>query len=110
MNEKKYKDIAILPEFRTKEGTKNNTKLLVSSGIKDGLNPRLLLKLIKKECNIPGERITGITVKDTYSFFIVPPSDAEKILKVFGKGKNPVIQKAENDIRQGKKNTKKKKR
>ncbi|MFH0976946.1 MAG: DEAD/DEAH box helicase [Spirochaetota bacterium] len=111
LNEKKYKEIAVVSRPREDHAEdRGKTRLFVSFGRKDGLNPRKLLKLINNEAKVPAGKITEVMIKDSYSFLTVPFTEAEKILKAFRDscGKKPVIQKAESGSNPKKKNKKKK--
>jgi ATP-dependent RNA helicase DeaD len=102
LNEKKYKDIAIVSGKGSGKGKKEEfdgrglTRLFVSFGKKDGINPKKLLKLVNNATGTPSGKITGIIIKDSYSFLTVPFGEAEKIINAFSHadGKKPVIQKA----------------
>ena len=111
LNEKKYKAIQDTSrEAPVKAAGK--ARLFVSLGIKDGLSTRKLIKLINNESKVPAGKITEIKVMDSYSFLTVPLEEAEIILKAFDKRKDkkPVVQKANDYIKNQKKKQKKKKK
>jgi ATP-dependent RNA helicase DeaD len=86
------------PEIRGfKVDTKGTTRLFIALGKHDGMTPRKISSLIRKEINIPDNKIDDIGVYDDFSFVTVPFNDAEKILSIFSKktqGGKPLITKA----------------
>lgn len=59
------------------------TRLFLTAGRKDDLTPIKLIKIIEKECNIPGKIIRNIDIFDSFSFITVPFHEAELILQLF---------------------------
>ena len=111
-DEKKYKDIQIINKSKGEPSRgRGKSRLFISFGNKDGINPRKLLKLINNETKIPAGRINEIMIKDSYSFRTVSFEDAETILQAFSErtGKKPLIQKADGAGPKPQKNKKKKK-
>ncbi|MCP4727658.1 MAG: DEAD/DEAH box helicase, partial [bacterium] len=76
LNEKKYKKITEVSV--DKKGT---SRLFVSFGRKDGLDPRKLIKLIKNEAKVNAGKISEVKVMDSFSFLTVPFGESEIILK-----------------------------
>ncbi len=62
---------------------KGKTRLFVTHGKNDGLNAKKLVELIKKICNIPGEKIRDIQILDKFSFVTLPFHEAEILLSHF---------------------------
>lgn len=63
--------------------TSNNTRLFLTTGRKDNMTPIKLIRIIEKECDIPGKLIRNIDIFDSFSFITVPLQEAEVILKLF---------------------------
>ncbi len=108
LNEKKYKKIT-----EVSVDNKGTSRLFVSFGKKDGLNPRKLVKLINNETKVSSGKINEVRVMDNYSFLTVPFKEAEIILKAFNlrKGaKKPYIQRANSPETKSKKKKKKKRK
>ncbi|HPE17357.1 MAG TPA: DEAD/DEAH box helicase [Tenuifilaceae bacterium] len=86
------------PEIRDfKVDKKGTTRLFIALGKKDGMSPRKISAFIRKEVQIPDNKIDDIAVFDEFSFLTVPFNDAERILSVFSKktqGGKPLITKA----------------
>lgn len=86
------------PEIRGfKVDKKGTTRLFIAMGKKHGMSPRKISSFIRKEVQIPDNKIDDIGVYDEFSFITVPFNDAEKILSAFskqGKGGKPLITKA----------------
>ena len=67
-------------------------------GKEDNITPVDILKMMKKKADVEGQRISGITINDSYSFFNVPEDDAQTILKKLnpkGTGKRPLVERAD---------------
>ncbi|MBA4251777.1 MAG: RNA helicase [Chlorobiaceae bacterium] len=72
-------------------------RLFLAMGKKDDLTPVEILKLVKKKTGIEGNRISEISINDTFSFFNVTDKDADIIIdKLNSKssGKKPLIERA----------------
>ncbi len=107
LNEKNYVEI---------EGSsidkKNKTRLFVTQGKVDGLNPKKLILAIQELCKIPDHKIYDIQVMEKFSFVTLPFADAEKILLHFKqgrRGKKLYISKAQKENTNNNKFKKKKK-
>ena len=91
-------DERLYPEIRGfKVDTKGTTRLFIALGKRDGMTPKKISALIRKEISIPDKKIDDIGVYDEFSFVTVPYNDAEKILSVFSRrtqGGKPLITKA----------------
>ncbi|CAM3131970.1 DEAD/DEAH box helicase [Streptobacillus ratti] len=64
---------------------KDNTRLFIALGEKDGLNVNKLLKLIHEKTKVPGRKIKDVKVMPNFSFITVPLNEAEVIIKIFNK-------------------------
>lgn len=76
---------------------RGKARMFLALGKKDDLTPHALLDLLKKKAKIPGEKVTGIHINDSYSFFNVTPNEADVILdKLNSKDKNkrPLVERA----------------
>ncbi len=74
------------------------TRLFIAMGKEDNITPVDILKMMKKKADVEGQRISGITINDSYSFFNVPEDDAQTILKKLnpkGTGKRPLVERAD---------------
>ncbi|WP_073508122.1 DEAD/DEAH box helicase [Streptobacillus notomytis] len=80
---------------------KDNTRLFIALGEKDGLNVNKLLKLIHEKTKVPGRKIKDVKVMPNFSFITVPLDEAEIIMKIFNKNtsKNnkPMVEVANSD-------------
>ncbi|WP_064591515.1 DEAD/DEAH box helicase [Streptobacillus moniliformis] len=80
---------------------KDNTRLFIALGEKDGLNVNKLLKLIHEKTKVPGRKIKDVKVMPNFSFITVPLDEAEIIIKIFNKNttKNskPMVEVANSD-------------
>lgn len=95
LSEKKYKDVKEFNEVSVDH--KGTARLFISLGIKDGLTPKKLTKLINNETSIPAGKVSEIKVMESFSFLTVPFKEAEVILKTFKgrKGeKKPIVKRA----------------
>jgi len=97
LNEKKYKaikDVTVKTRGKTSSGKE---RLFVAIGTKDGLTPRKLMNLIKKESNVGSDHISQVEVMENFSFLTVPSDKTDKIIDSFNsnsEGRRPVIQRA----------------
>ena len=72
--------------FDTKDKKKKNrankgySRLFIAMGKKDGISPRKLLSFLLKKANINSNKVDGIQIMDSYSFFNVPFDLSEVIL------------------------------
>ena len=91
-------DVSSYSEIRTfRVDTKGTTRLFIGMGRKDGMSPKKLSDFIRREVQIPDNKIDDINVRDDFSFITVPFADAEKILRAFADQKSdgkPLITKA----------------
>lgn len=74
--------------------TKGTTRLFIALGKHDGMNPKKLIRLIKKEANIPDRKIGKIQIFDKFSFITMPFREAEELLEIFKRkqsGKRPMV-------------------
>ncbi len=73
-------------EFEFKVRDKKNrpnkgySRLFIAIGKKDGINPRKLLSILMKKANVNSNKVEGIQIMDSYSFFNVPFDLSEVIL------------------------------
>ncbi len=96
LDEKKYRDIRSISVDH-----KGKSRLFVSFGRKDGLNPRKLIKMINNETRVSAGKISEVRVMETFSFLTVPFEEAEIILKSFKRSDDstmPIVQRA-NDMK-----------
>lgn len=66
---------------------KGKARLFFSQGKKDGLTAPALLKILKKKAKIDSEKITGIQISETFSFFNAAPKEAEIIIQKLNQNK-----------------------
>jgi ATP-dependent RNA helicase DeaD len=75
----------------------STTRLFFAKGRVDGMTPRQLLDILKRETGIEARRIDDIKILDNFSFFATNGDDAEQILAVYkrnrGHGK-PMVERA----------------
>ncbi len=79
----RYSEVRDLGDTAAPVDRTGRTRIFVSKGTNDGLTPRKLLKLIRKEAEVDEELIKGIVVKDSFSFLTVPFAEAEMIVQAF---------------------------
>lgn len=73
------------------------TRLFLALGKKDDLTPNTLLDMLKKKAKVPGNKVTGIHINDSYSFFNVTAGEADLILEKLNskdKKKRPLVERA----------------
>jgi len=79
------------------ESDRGKARMFLALGKKDDLTPHALLDLLKKKAKVPGEKVTGIHINDSYSFFNVTPNEADVILDKLNskdKKKRPLVERA----------------
>lgn len=80
--------------------TKGKTRLFVAQGRKDGMTPKKLVTLIMDEIKISSNSIKDIDVFENFSFLSVPFEEAEMLVQIFdkkaGRGRRPLLARAEN--------------
>ncbi|CDN32169.1 DEAD-box ATP-dependent RNA helicase CshA [Mucinivorans hirudinis] len=70
------------PEIRRIDVDRRGTvRLFIALGKVDGYRPKMIVDLLKKECNISDRRIDDVKCMDTFSFASIPFEDAEKAIK-----------------------------
>jgi len=78
--------------------SKDNCRLFVALGKKDGMTKKGLVDFINDETNVPSRVIDDVQVIDAFSFISVPHKDAEVILKKFedkkSRGEKSLVEKA----------------
>lgn len=83
---------------RRDDFNKDNCRLFVALGKKDGMTKKKLVDFIEQETNVSTRLIQQVEVIDAFSFISVPFPEAETILKVFqskkGRGQKSLIEKA----------------
>ncbi len=73
-------------EFESKGRNKRNrtnkgySRLFIAIGKKDGITPKKLLSILMKKANVDSNKVDGIQVMDSYSFFNVPFDLSEVVL------------------------------
>ncbi|MCL5029402.1 MAG: DEAD/DEAH box helicase [Bacteroidetes bacterium] len=73
-------------EFESKGKNKRNrtnkgySRLFIAIGKKDGITPKKLLSILMKKANVNSNKVDGIQIMDSYSFFNVPFDLSEVIL------------------------------
>lgn len=75
----------------------NKARMFLALGKRDNLTPHALLDLLKQKAKISGEKVTGIHINDSYSFFNVTPNEADVILNKLNskdKNKRPLVERA----------------
>lgn len=76
---------------------KGTARLFIAKGRNDGMDARRLVDFIQKETRVDQRNIDDVKVFDSFSFFAVPFSEAEKILHFFQKsagGKRSLVSRA----------------
>jgi ATP-dependent RNA helicase DeaD len=79
------------------DSDRGKARMFLALGKKDDLTPHALLDLLKQKAKIPGEKITGIHINDSYSFFNVTSNEADVILDKLNskdKKKRPLVERA----------------
>jgi ATP-dependent RNA helicase DeaD len=79
------------------DADRGKARMFLALGKKDDLTPHALLDLLKKKAKVPGEKVTGIHINDSYSFFNVTPNEADVILDKLNskdKKKRPLVERA----------------
>jgi ATP-dependent RNA helicase DeaD len=79
------------------DSDRGKARMFLALGKKDDLTPHVLLDLLKKKAKIPGEKVTGIHINDSYSFFNVASNEADIILDKLNskdKKKRPLVERA----------------
>jgi len=79
------------------DSDRGKARMFLALGKKDDLTPHALLDLLKKKAKVPGEKVTGIHINDSYSFFNVTPNEADVILDKLNskdKKKRPLVERA----------------
>jgi len=73
---------------------KGKARMFFARGKKDDLTPQELLAMLKKKANVDPSKVTGIQISDAFSFFNVPPKDADFILQKLNrdKDKRPLVE------------------
>ena len=61
--------------------SQGSDRLFIALGKADGIDPDTLVDFLQKETSIGREFFSEIKIFDTFSFFVVPSSDADVILK-----------------------------
>jgi len=91
LDESRYREIN-----ETSVDSSGTTRLFISIGRKDGLDPRKLIKLINNQTGVRAGRINDVRIMDSFSFLTVSFKDAEVILSIFNSAvdSNILVQKA----------------
>ncbi len=78
------------------DSDKGKARMFLARGKKDDLTPQELLKMLKKKANVEGSKVTGIQISDAFSFFNVPPKEADIIIEKLNrdKDKRPIVERA----------------
>ena len=79
------------------DADRGKARMFLALGKKDDLTPHGLLDLLKKKAKVPGEKVTGIHINDSYSFFNVTLNEADVILDKLNskdKKKRPLVERA----------------
>jgi ATP-dependent RNA helicase DeaD len=91
----------------------STTRLFITIGKKDGMDPRKFVNFIEKETGVPSAKIQNIELFDVFSFLTVPFRDAELILNKLHKkqrrGMRIVVEKAADKSSRKKRQKRKKK-
>ena len=79
------------------DDSEGGDRLFIAIGKADGIDEARLIEFLAKETNIASELFTNIKLFDTFSFFVVPTSDAEIVLEIFRRkkrGKRSIVERA----------------
>lgn len=87
LDENRYREIN---EFSV--DSRGTTRLFISLGRKDDLDPRKLLKLINNQTGVRAGQISEIKIMESFSFLTAPFEEAEVILSTFNGMKDSGIQ------------------
>ncbi|PKL85141.1 MAG: RNA helicase [Ignavibacteriae bacterium HGW-Ignavibacteriae-1] len=95
-------DVTSYKEIRERESSKpsikEQTRLFIAKGKKDGMSKRSIVNFIVEKAKTRETKISNVEVFDAYSFITVPFQEAEFILRTFKRekfGKKPMVVKAE---------------
>lgn len=70
------------PEIRSiNVDRKGKARIFIAIGVKDGLDPRKLVKMLKGECELSDHDIDDIKVMENFSFVTVPFDKANKVVR-----------------------------
>ncbi len=70
------------PEIRSiNVDRKGKARIFIAVGMRDGYDPRKLVKLLKRECGLSDHNIDDIKVSEDFSFATVPFEQANKVVK-----------------------------
>jgi ATP-dependent RNA helicase DeaD len=84
-------------ERNRSDSDRGKARMFLALGKKDDLTPHSLLDLLKKKAKVSGDKITGIHINDSYSFFNVTSNEANAILENLNskdKKKRPLVERA----------------
>ncbi len=95
LNENRYREIR-----EASVDSRGTTRLFISLGRKDELDPRKLIKLINNQTGVRAGQISDIKVMDSFSFLTVPFEEAEVILSIFNSSGDSSIMVQKANVRQ----------
>ena len=81
-------------DYVAQEGT---TRLFIAKGKNDDFNKKKIQRMMSRAANVDKDRITNVSIYDTYAFVTAPFDVAESILRSFQKeerGRKPMVSKA----------------
>ncbi len=64
-------------------GRSGGARLFIARGRNDEMDPRKLVDFIQRETGVDQRRIDDVKIFDTFSFFVVPSDDADRVLTTF---------------------------
>jgi ATP-dependent RNA helicase DeaD len=78
------------------DSDKGKARMFLARGKKDDLTPKELLNMLKKKANVDPGKVTGIQISDAFSFFNVPPKEADIIIEKLNRDgdKRPIVERA----------------
>ncbi len=91
-----YREISAPAPF-VEEDSNGKVRLFVARGKKVGMNDKKLKQLVCKGVDVAPQKIRNIRVFDDFSFITVPLKDADRILKIHGRGdrkRKPLVERA----------------
>ncbi|MCX7876614.1 MAG: DEAD/DEAH box helicase [Melioribacteraceae bacterium] len=91
-DDKKRRD---LPNTKNKV-EKGKARMFLALGKYDDLDVKSLLKMLKKETGISPEKISGVQISNSFSFFNIDEKDVQLVLKTLNKNKKdrPIVERA----------------
>jgi ATP-dependent RNA helicase DeaD len=96
LNPKAYKEIKETTKESFSRSAKQNMRLFFAKGKDEGITPKYLLDMLKKDTGVDSRKINDIRILNNFSFFNTNGEDGDIILTVYKKMNNrkPLVAKA----------------